>query len=324
MMKKIWKTLCIFSLLITLCPLYAHAESEDAIDLTATALTTEEDTAFNEETADEDGFIHLVIQAAEQKERNISLEGVHAGKNIKLYGIKSSENILQSLYDTYQSTGRIESAISEDFAIVKLYVNQDKEYVDSLVFIKDETSSDENEWTMFCSGSMLLKDEFITRYSESNNVKKFVKNLGIEKPKQLKILCGIPNMPASIYFVQDEIEYLIPLEDTENMQASQVYLVSDVVEGYLIPILEYQAEKEKEYENLDPEDIPIGTSLVPEDLDTIAAVDLVAETVMNVEAVEETVEIVETKSASAGMYAIPVVVVCIILFVFFRFRNRTY
>lgn len=257
----------------------SDATSDDSIsvDISDTSLNSQDDANFNEDVANDDSFSNLVVQSAQHKGKNISLDGVHPGKNIKLYGIKGSENILQSLYDSYTATGTMQNMISADYAVLKLYVNKNNEYVDSLVFTKQEnlpSAKGKNGWVELCSGSMVLKDDFIVKYSQDRNLKKYVTDLGLKNTKNLKIISSIPNMPVSIYFVQENIEFLIPLDDTVNMKALQVYKVSDVFENYLKPILDFQNEKAKEYTSLDPKDIPMGTPQIPGELPAISTIDM--------------------------------------------------
>lgn len=280
---KIISSIGIIVLLTILSQLYVFAASDGtsdesiSFDISDTSLNYEDDRKFNEEVANDDAFFNLVVQAAKNKGKNISLDDVHPGKNIKLYGIKGSENILQSLYDSYTATGTMQNMISTDYAVLKLYVNKNNEYVDSLVFTKQENlpnAKGKNGWVELCSGSFILNDDFIVEYSQNGNLEKYMKDLGLKNAKNLKIISSIPNMPASIYFVQENTEFLIPLEDAVNMKALQVYKVSDVFENYLKPILDFQNEKVKEYANLDLKDIPMGTSQIPDKLPAILSVDL--------------------------------------------------
>lgn len=257
----------------------SDATSDDftSVDISDISLNSQDDAIFNEDVANDDAFSDLVVKSAQHRGKNISLDGVHPGKNIKLYGIKGSENILQSLYDSYTATGTMQNMISTDYAILKLYVNKNNEYVDSLVFTKQENlpgAKDKNGWVELCSGNMVLKDDFIVKYSQDGNLKKYVTDLGLKNTKNLKIISSIPNMPVSIYFVQENIEFLIPLDDSVNMKASQVYKVSDVFENYLKPILDFQNQKAKEYANLDPKNIPIGASQIPDELPSISPIDM--------------------------------------------------
>ena len=50
--------------------------------------------------------------------------------------------------------------------------------------------------------------------------------------------------------------------------------MSDIVETFLMPILNYQDELAEKYADLDPMDIPLGDPPVPDDLPMQAAVDL--------------------------------------------------
>ena len=61
--------------------------AEDApADMSGAALNAQEREAFHRDVADDEAFIHLVTTAAEHKGRDVSLEGVHPDKCLKLYG----------------------------------------------------------------------------------------------------------------------------------------------------------------------------------------------------------------------------------------------
>lgn len=265
-------------ILCALIPLNAYAITDVTIaDFSNTSLDDKAEYNFNENIANDPSFVNLVIGAAQKKEKNISLEDVHPVSTIKLYGLAGSENVLQTFYDSYKESKEIKDLISPDYSVLVLYFNKNNEYVDSLVFTRKENlpnAQDKNGWVMLSSGSLIVKDDFITKYSEYNNLKNYVENLGLKNAKELKFVSGIPNMPVSIYFVQNDVEFIIPLEDYANMNGSQVYKVSDVFDKYLEPVLEYQNKKEEEYSNLDPKDIPLGASPIPEDLPSITSVNL--------------------------------------------------
>lgn len=80
--------------------------AEDApADMSGTALNAQEREAFHRNVADDEAFIHLVTTAAEHKGRDVSLEGVHPDKCLKLYGLKRSEqSLIESLCGVYGET----------------------------------------------------------------------------------------------------------------------------------------------------------------------------------------------------------------------------
>lgn len=103
------------------------------------SLNAQEREAFHRNVADDEAFIHLVTTAAEHKGRDVSLEGVHPDKCLKLYGLKRSEqSLIESLCGVYGETGKIESLFSDDYGVLVLYVNENDEYVDSFVFTRKE------------------------------------------------------------------------------------------------------------------------------------------------------------------------------------------
>ncbi len=296
------------------------ATSGDAsIDTSDISLEVDDSETFDDCVANDSTYIDLVIAAAQKKGRDISLEGVHPDKNIKLYGFKNSENVLQSLCDYYLENGNIEKTISNDFAILKLYTNKEKEYVDSLVFIKKEnlpTAQEKNGWVQFCSGSMVISDEILVEYADLNNLNKFLKELGLKNAKKVKMISGIPTMPVSIYFIQKDVEFLIPLEDTGNMTALQAYKVSDVFENYLLPTLDYQSQKAEEYKDLEIYDIPMGESPIPENLPSIVPID------MNKFSSENTVSIANNKF-DVLYFIVPIIFVILTISSFLIYRKKS-
>ena len=244
----------------------SDATSDDSIsvDISDTSLNSQDDAKFNEDVAKDDAFSNLVVQSAQHKGKNISLDGVHPGKNIKLYGIKGSENILQSLYDSYTATGTMQNMISADYAVLKLYVNKNNEYVDSLVFTKQEnlpSAKGKNGWVELCSGSMVLKDDFIVKYSQDRNLKKYVTDLGLKNTKNLKIISSIPNMPVSIYFVQ---------ENNGNIRsAQQAYFYINGISNLSKKIIKYVFKKlnsQEKQKNIKANDIFEARMIIEKEL----------------------------------------------------------
>lgn len=253
-------------------------ELDPSVDMSDTALDSSNRANFHKQVANDQAFIDLVISAAQRKEKNISLEGVHPDKCIKLYGLKSSDNLLQSLYDAYTATGKIESVMSDDYGVLVLYVNENDEYVDSLVFTRKENlpgAQDKNGWVPLSSGSLTADDDFLAQYSDEGNLKKYVKGLGLKNTNHLRVTTAIPYMPACIYFVQKNEEFLLPLENGRaGIKCSQVYKVSDIVETYLKSILDYQNELEASYREQGITEVQYGAPLLPDNLPMQAAVDL--------------------------------------------------
>ena len=255
------------------------AELDPSVDMSDTALDSSNRANFHKQVADDPAFINLVVLAAEKKEKDVSLEGVHPDKCIKLYGFKRSEkSLIQSLYDTYMATGKIESVMSDDYGVLVLYDNKDGEYVDSLTFTRKENlpgAQDKNGWVPLGSGSLTADDDFLAQYSNEGNLKKYVKGLGLKNTNHLRVTTAIPYMPACIYFVQKNEEFLLPLEDGRaGIKCSQVYKVSDIVENYLKSILDYQNELEESYREQGITEVQYGAPLLPDKLPIQAAVDL--------------------------------------------------
>lgn len=254
--------------------------AEDApADMSGTALNAQEREAFHRNVADDEAFIHLVTTAAEHKGRDVSLEGVHPDKCLKLYGLKRSEqSLIESLCGVYGETGKIESLFSDDYGVLVLYVNENDEYVDSFVFTRKENlpgAQDKNGWVPLGSGSLTADEDFLAQYSKDGDLSKYITGLGLKNTSRLILTTAIPYLPTCIYFVQENEEFLLPLEDGRaGIQGLQVYRVSDIVETFLMPILNYQDELAEKYADLDPMDIPLGDPPVPDDLPMQAAVDL--------------------------------------------------
>ena len=262
------------------------AGPDSSVDLSDTALTPEECAAFRENVANDEKVIQLVTAEAEKKERGISLEGVHPEKCIKLYGdaytklygLVNFDKQLQSLWKCYEETGRIRDRISEDYAVLVFYVNENDEYVDSFVFTRKENrpkSPDRNGWVPLCSGGLSSDDEFLAEYSETGSLEKYVEGLGLEGAETVKLTTSILYFPDCLYFVQKGEEFLVPLHDgIAGVRAFQVYRVKDIAEHFLKPILDYRMEAAEQYANLDSMEIPYGDPWVPDDLPKQTPVDL--------------------------------------------------
>lgn len=256
--------------------------AEDApADMSGTALNAQEREAFHRDVADDEAFIHLVTTAAEHKGRDVSLEGVHPDKCLKLYGLKRSEqSLIESLCGVYGETGKIESLFSDDYGVLVLYVNENDEYVDSFVFTRKENlpgAQDKNGWVPLGSGSLTTDEDFLAQYSKDGDLSKYITGLGLKNTSRLILTTAIPYLPTCIYFVQENEEFLLPLEDGRaGIQGLQVYRVSDIVETFLMPILEFQIEQAEEYRKMNPDSeyLPAGAPQFPDNLPMQAAVDL--------------------------------------------------
>ena len=153
--------------------------AEDApADMSGTALNAQEREAFHRNVADDEAFIHLVTTAAEHKGRDVSLEGVHPDKCLKLYGLKRSEqSLIESLCGVYGETGKIESLFSDDYGVLVLYVNENDEYVDSFrVYQKENLPAPriKNGCVPLGSGSLTTDEKFsgsvLKRWRSETNI----------------------------------------------------------------------------------------------------------------------------------------------------------
>ena len=107
-MKKII-VICL-SLILSLSisiPTAAAEETNNEILENSLELSSQESAVFCEQVANDEAFINLVATAAQKKEKNISLNGIHPSSCLKLYGIKGSSDPLKSLCTAYEQTGRI-------------------------------------------------------------------------------------------------------------------------------------------------------------------------------------------------------------------------
>ena len=136
-------------------------------------------------------------------------------------------------------------------------------------------AQDKHGWVPLGSGSLTTDENFLAQYSKDGDLSKYITGLGLKNTSRLILTTAIPYLPTCIYFVQENEEFLLPLEDGRaGIQGLQVYRVSDIVETFLMPILNYQDELAEKYADLDPMDIPLGDPPVPDDLPMQAAVDL--------------------------------------------------
>ncbi|MBR5401246.1 MAG: hypothetical protein IK102_05465 [Treponema sp.] len=250
---------------------------EPSINLSDTVLEDSKQAEFFDQVANDDEIIHLVSTTALQKGRDVSVEGVHAHNCIKLYGLKNSEYPLKSVCDTYDETGKLQDAISEDYALLVLYVNENDEFVDTFMFMQKENmpeAADINGWIPLASGGLLGDDESIVEYPEDGNLINVLGKIGLNDTEVFKFISNIPQFSQCIFFVKNGVEFLIPFYDGyAGIQAYSVYKASDIVETYLKPILEFQIEQAEELRD-ENGDLPYGLSQVPDDLPIQNAVDL--------------------------------------------------
>ena len=280
-MKNITKFLtCFFLFLFITSSAVFGMENESfepSIDLSDTVLEDSEQAEFFDQVANDNEFINLVSTAAIHKGRDISVERVQAHNCIKLYGLKNSEYPLKSLCDIYDATGKLQNAISEDYALQVLYVNENNEFVDAFIFMQKENmpeATDINGWIPLASGGLLGNDESLVKYPEDGNLINVLKKIGLNDTEIFKFISFIPQFPQCIFFVNNGEEFLIPFYDGEaGIQAYSVYKASDIVETYLKPILEFQIAQAEELRD-ENGDLPYGMAQIPADLPMQKAVDL--------------------------------------------------
>ncbi len=253
-------------------PTGAAQESNNEFGDCSVELSPQESSAFCEQVASDKAFINLVTIAAQKKKKDIALNGIHPGLCLKLYGIKGSSDSLKSLCTAYEQTGRISNQLSDDYAVMVLYCNEQEEYVDSMVFTRKENipnAQDKNGWVPLGSGSFAANDEILKTYLPDGSLASYMNQAEIETASGIKLVTSIPHMPACLYFEQQGDEFFLPLEDgLAEMRSTQIYRVGDVVEGLLYPILTYQQGLREKYSG----EMIFGIPPVPEDLSAIEPV----------------------------------------------------
>ena len=139
----------------------------------------------------------------------------------------------QASQDVYKR----QSLFSDDYGVLVLYVNENDEYVDSFVFTRKENlpgTQDKNGWVPLGSGSLTTDEDFLAQYSKDGDLSKYITGLGLKNTSRLILTTAIPYLPTCIYFVQENEEFLLPLEDGRaGIQGLQVYRMSDIVETFL-------------------------------------------------------------------------------------------
>ena len=302
----------ILSLSIALPTAAAEETNHELLDASV-ELSSQESAVFCEQVANDEAFINLIVTAAQKKEKDISLNGVHPSSCLKLYGIKGSSDPLKSICTAYEQTGRISDQLSEDYAVMVLYCNDQGEYVDSLVFTQKENlpdAQDKNGWVPLGSGSLAADDNILQTYLQNGSLKNYAVGTGIESASEIKLIASIPHMPASLYFERQGEEFFLPLEDgLAEMRSTQVYRAEDVVEGVLRPILTYHQELSEQHSG----EMMFGTPLVPDDLPAIEPVELDAFTGNSAAPSKETVPTSALETVTVSWTAIPVAVSAVLV-----------
>jgi hypothetical protein len=280
MKKKLISVICLIAIFSNIFYLQkSFAANNVSIDLSLTALSSQEDSNFDNQVANDSAMNDLAGGAAKHKGKTISLDNVHPKGNIKIYGLKQTDNFVTSIFDTYSSTGKIESLLIDEYGILKPYFNNQNQYVDSLFFVKEKNvpnSKAKNGWVQFSSGNFFLSDESTQLLSENGEIKKLVMDLGVKSPKNLRIL-SLPQFPTSIYFIQNNEEFLIPLDNGgEIVKKFQVYKMDDFIAQFIKPVKDYQDQKDAEFKasGSDINTIKYGEPNIPENLTVLTSIDL--------------------------------------------------
>ena len=285
-MKKISFRILCFILALSLFTFIPAFAQEAAKDLDACIwLDSSEAEKFKAEVASDESYIELIELAAWKKGMSkgieVSAQGVHPDKIIKVYGTEISEDPLKSTIDVYEEEGKIKSIISDNYAYVVFYVDENDEYVSSGLFAKDN----KGKWRFMCGGSFLLTDGALAKYSKAGSFKEYIDYASLEGIESFKLVSAIPSFQISVYFEKNGEEFLMPLEDIEEPSEDEenptkakklnIYKAADVVENRLKPVYEYQLAKNTgKYDEMPIAERPAGDPEFPENLPVLTPIDL--------------------------------------------------
>ena len=284
-MKKISFRILCFILALSLFTFIPAFAQEAAKDLDACIwLDSSEAEKFKAEVASDESYIELIELAAWKKGMSkgieVSAQGVHPDKIIKVYGTEISEDPLKSTIDAYEEEGKIKSIITDDYAYLVFYVDENDEYVSSGLFAKDN----KGKWRFMCGGSFLLTDGALAKYSKAGSFKEYIDYASLEGIESFKLVSAIPSFQISVYFEKNGEEFLMPLEDIEEPSEDEenptkakklnIYKAADVVENRLKPVYEYQLAKTVKYEGMPIAERPVGDPGFPENLPVLTPINL--------------------------------------------------
>ena len=173
-------------------------------------LSTEENDSFNNTIADVSPDKRMAIEAYKRRQRNIrSLQAIEdpkdvkARENIKIYAFT---NILSSdFYKTYEETGDLDEFIAKQNAIITVYRDSEEQFIDSILFAKDEPGAEKTieGWTSICSGGFIVAEETIQFLSNEKNIEDLLDGINIKDPKDLKVVVGIEGLNAALYLKEN-------------------------------------------------------------------------------------------------------------------------
>ncbi|WP_346868621.1 hypothetical protein [Clostridium sp. UBA5119] len=261
-MKKIVAlTLLIMTVLTT--PVSAETNDVQNQSDKQILLSTEENDSFNNTIADVSPDTHMVIESYKRRQKNNrSLQAIEdpkdikARNNIKIYAFA---NILASdFYKTYEEKGDLDEFIAKQNAIITVYRDSEEQFIDSILFVKDEPGAEKTieGWASISSGSLIMAEETIQFLSNEKNIEDLLDSINIKKPKDLKVVVGIEGLNAALYLKENGQQIIIPLSDgvtydendekVETCKKFTPYLAGDFFKARKTSALENQKKAEEE------------------------------------------------------------------------------
>lgn len=285
-MKKI---VALTLLIMTVLTTSVSAETNDVQNQSdkQILLSTEENDSFNNTIADVSTDTHMIIEAYKRRQENIgglqaSLQAiedpkdVQARENIKIYAFSNISS--SDFYKTYEETGDLDEFIAKQNAIITVYRDSEEQFIESILFAKDEPGAEKTIEGLanICSGNLIMAEETIQFLSNEKNVEDLLDSINIKDPKDLKVVVGIEGLNAALYLKENGQQIIIPLSDgvtydekVETCKKFTPYLAGDFLKARKTSALENQKKAEEEalkpifeictgtsgainYENLEP------------------------------------------------------------------------
>lgn len=281
-MKKI---VALTLLIMTVLTTSVSAETNDVQNQSdkQILLSTEENDSFNNTIADVSTDKRMVIEAYKRRQENIGglqaiedPKDVQARENIKIYAFSNISS--SDFYKTYEETGDLDEFIAKQNAIITVYRDSEEQFIESILFVKDEPGAEKTieGWANICSGNLIMAEETIQFLSNEKNVEDLLDSINIKDPKDLKVVVGIEGLNAALYLKENGQQIIIPLSDgvtydekVETCKKFTPYLAGDFLKARKTSALENQKKAEEEalkpifeictgtsgainYENLEP------------------------------------------------------------------------
>jgi len=281
-MKKI---VALTLLIMTVLTTSVSAETNDVQNQSdkQILLSTEENDSFNNTIADVSTDKRMVIEAYKRRQRNIiglqaieDPKDVQARENIKIYAFSNISS--SDFYKIYEETGDLDEFIAKQNAIITVYRDSEEQFIESILFAKDEPGAEKiiEGWASICSGNLIMAEETIQFLSNEKNIEDLLDGINIKDPKDLKVVVGIEGLNAALYLKENGQQIIIPLSDgvtydekVETCKKFTPYLAGDFFKAKKTSALENQKKAEEEalkpifeictgtsgainYENLEP------------------------------------------------------------------------